>query len=256
MKKNILLGVSCLLAGILVALAASHFYGKSRQPERTAVWRGREVARQNGCFNCHGAEGVKGIPNPGYQYEEVPAWQGQTTMMFLKDSSEIRQYVLNGKPDRKEEKAEGLLHMPSFEGTIKGQDLEDLILYLKAVMQQLPLPGDSMVQKGHAIAQAAGCFGCHGPYGLGGGYNPHSFKGFIPGWDGPAFDELVHDSSELRSWILDGKIKRLEDSRLARHFTSQQTIRMPAYRNYLQGDSLSMVMAYIRYLRGQKKSWQ
>ena len=94
-----------------------------------------------------------------------------------------------------------------------------------------------------------GCFGCHGPGGRGGLSNPRSFKGYIPPWDGKDFREVVANDDELRSWILDGKIKRFESNPLAKYFTDHQIIRMPAYRKVLKDGELESLLAYLKWLR-------
>jgi len=43
-----------------------------KEPTYSAVYRGRLIAFKYGCFNCHGFEGIGGIKNPNYKYEEIP----------------------------------------------------------------------------------------------------------------------------------------------------------------------------------------
>ena len=246
----ILIVIVVILGGVLLVILHH-----ARQAEHTAVWRGREVARRNGCFSCHGPDGLKGIENPGYQFGEVPPWQGETLMMYLKDSSEIRQYVLNGKPDRQKQRPDGLLHMPAYKGRIQGRDLSDLMAYLKVLAGYIPKQ-DSLSNRGIKVAISMGCFGCHGPYGLGGSPNPGSLKGYIPGWDGAAFDELVKDTSELHHWIMDGEIARLKSNPAAQKFLHDQMIQMPSFKDNLQPDDLQALMHYIEQLRAHRDEWE
>ena len=102
------------------------------------------------------------------------------------------------------------------------------------------------------MASRVGCFGCHGPGGRVGKRNPRSFKGYIPPWRGRDFNELVRDDEELRRWILDGKIDRLESNPLARYFTGRQVIQMPAYRDILNDEEVEALITYIHWLQNQE----
>jgi hypothetical protein len=56
-----------------------------RKPRLTPALRGAQLAEELGCFACHGLRGTGGIPNPGSEEEEVPAWDGGTAMMYVKN---------------------------------------------------------------------------------------------------------------------------------------------------------------------------
>jgi hypothetical protein len=77
--------------------------------------------------------------------------------------------------------------------------------------------------------------------------NPRSFKGYVPPWRGADFHELVKNDEELRAWILDGVIPRIESNRIGRWFLTRQVVRMPAYRGVLADSSVDDVMSYIRW---------
>jgi len=218
-------------------------------PEHTRVWKGREVALKYGCFNCHGFEGHGGIKNPGYRYEEVPSWQGETAMMFILNENELKEWILYGKPQRlKNIDHAGIIKMPAYKGIISEKELNELTDYLKAVMGLIEIDDDS-AKTGYEIAKRSGCFGCHGPYGMGGMPNKNSFKGYIPGWDGDDFKDLVRNEDELKEWILNGKIQRLEKNPIARYFTEKQIVKMPAYKNILKDDEINHIISYINWLR-------
>jgi hypothetical protein len=106
------------------------------------------------------------------------------------------------------------------------------------------------VRAGYRAARDLGCFGCHGPGGLIGSKNPRSFKGYIPPWRGPDYHDLVRNDAELKAWILDGKIDRLESNRPATFFTRRQIIKMPAYRGVASDSTLATVMEYVRWVSG------
>jgi mono/diheme cytochrome c family protein len=192
------------------------------------------LAEKLGCFACHGPRGTGGIPNPGSEAQEVPAWDGGTAMMYVKNEQEIREWILYGYPKRLEnEHRHGHetsgnhvyhggenhvqdrnnllpLRMPAFEDIISKKELEDLVAFFKAVAAFDTLP--PRVRAGYQGASRLGCFGCHGPGGQVGSKNPRSFKGYIPPWQGKDFEELVKNTDELRKWILDGKIDRIQSN--------------------------------------------
>jgi mono/diheme cytochrome c family protein len=139
------------------------------------------------------------------------------------------------------------LQMPAFEDVLSTDQVNDLVAYYKAVaLFEQPPP---QAREGRRIAARLGCFSCHGPGGRVGSSNPRSFKGYIPPWQGEDYAELVRSDDELRQWILEGTIDRLENNPLARYFTKRQIIQMPAYRNLLNDEELGAVLAYIRWLQ-------
>ncbi len=238
--------IALFVLGIL-ALATLH---EIRQPDHTAVWRGRQVAQKMGCFSCHGFEGSKGISNPGYKYDRIPSWQGGTAMMFLHKPGDLKSYILYGKPVDKKEKTKGLIKMPGFKDKISNGALSDLMIYLRAVMQTIPID-DEIASAGFDKMSNLGCFGCHGPYGMGGMPNPKSFKRYTPGWDGSDFEDMVENDEELHQWIADGKIDRFDKNRFATYFTSRQIIKMPAYGKILREGEIDTLAHYVKWLRKQ-----
>jgi mono/diheme cytochrome c family protein len=254
-----------LVAAILVVIGgvtlAAGFY--VRTPRLTPELRGLAVATEMGCFACHGPAGTGGVPNPGSEEEDIPAWDGGNAMMYVKNEQEIREWILDGHPSRlapgdggeaghsghdDHDHPDGAfpLSMPAFKDVISDGDLEDLVAYYKAVAAFEDLP--SAAHKGYRIAARLGCYGCHGPGGRVGAKNPASFKGYIPPWRGRDFKELVKNDEELRQWILEGKIDRFESNPLARLFTKRQLIQMPAYRDIMSDDELESLVAYVHWL--------
>ncbi|MFN3135654.1 MAG: c-type cytochrome, partial [Candidatus Kryptonium sp.] len=184
MKRSIWLFIILAIVSILII-----FWFIITHPNHTPVWKGREVALKYGCFNCHGFEGQGGIQNPGYRYHEIPSWQGGTVMMFILSEDELKEWILHGKPKRLQNTEHGgIIKMPAYENIISERELNYLISYLNAVMELIEINDDS-AKIGYEIAKKSGCFGCHGPYGMGGMPNKSSFKGYIPGWDGKDFKD-------------------------------------------------------------------
>ena len=84
--------------------------------------------------------------------------------------------------------------------------------------------------------------------GAGGQQNPGSFKGYIPGFWGADFEELVQSDEELEEWIEDGKIDRIAEHPIGKHFFEGQSVKMPAYEDYVQPADIKALAAYVRWL--------
>jgi mono/diheme cytochrome c family protein len=298
---------------MLGSLAAWGFFNYVRAPKLTPELRGYELAEALGCHGCHGPRGTGGVPNPSSDDAEVPAWDGGTAMMFVEEESEIREWILDGRPWRlalrdslearallneRETEHRALLdsllaagdsagaeaiarkakidadellsrrlpssqssaaprlpvRMPAYRGVVNEAQLADLVAYYKVVADYDPMPEEA--RAGYRAAHDLGCFGCHGPGGLIGTKNPRSFKGYIPPWRGADYRDLVRNDAELKEWILDGHIDRLEQNRAARFFTRRQILKMPAYRDAASDSTLSAVMEYVKWVSGNAETRQ
>lgn len=225
------------------------FFSEGSTPETL----GLETARAKGCFQCHGVFGEGGVPNPGN--DDVPSWQGFTFMMSMESEEELREWILDGAPARQRESLAYkrgqefmTLRMPAYRGRLTKKELDQLISLYHAVSGTIR-PDDERAKMGLRIAGEKGCFACHGPGGRFDMKNPGSLTGLIPAWNGPNFAHLVKNDEELRSWILDGSISRLERNPIASRFLKRQVLRMPAYREHLSEDELEAIMAYIHWLQ-------
>ena len=251
---------AAVVAGGIVLIAAGTIgaLGAARTPRLTPVMRGARAADRLGCFACHGPRGTGGVPNPGSDGQEVPAWDGGTAMMYVEEAGEIAEWILFGRPQRLSDQvsalsdsagADGLpVRMRAYRELVSVGELADLVAYFKAVAAY-DKPPSGRALDGYAVARRSGCFGCHGPGGLVGSTNPRSLKGYIPPWRGADYGELVRSDEELTQWINEGKIDRFEKSRLASHFTRRQVIQMPAYGRVLTEDELESLFVYIRWLQ-------
>ena len=257
MRTRIWLAAFVISAGILVYPAVRRLV---LSVEVTPAERGYQVALRAGCFNCHGPEGGGGVKNPGSDDGEVPGFSSGTPMMWVKSEEEIRQYILDGAPARKladpqyRAKMDAqLLAMPAYRGHMSTRAMADLMVYFRAV-SGLVTPPDEVAAQGQDLAYRLGCFRCHGPMGAGSSENPGSFKGYIPGWWGNDFRDLVRSDDELRDWILDGEVARLRDNPIARYFISHQRVYMPAYRHFITDQQLHALMHYVRWVNDGE--WQ
>jgi len=260
-----LLGIGALLvlaAATLPWTVPAYWSVRSSNPVRRGVQRAGEL----GCFSCHGPYGTEGIPDPGTPDHDVPSWDGGVWMMYVENDREIRDFILNGSSPEDHGSAghdHGTpeIEMPAYENVLSGTDLEDLVAGFKVLSRMSLPPADSTARRGYDVAQKWRCFSCHGPAGSGGLSNPGSFTGFIPGWYGAGFDDLVRDRQEFDDWILEGSIPRLADHPIASFFIRRQRVSMPAYRDFSPNE-LEDLWAYARWLgetgggsQGTGRSW-
>jgi mono/diheme cytochrome c family protein len=242
-----------LALSVMVAMGMGTALWWMRQPETTSAMRGRQLADKLGCFGCHGPEGKGGIADPTSPAGEVPDWSYATTKMFVSSPQDIREWILYGAPRREtarkyHDEHRPLVPMPAYEHYVSDAELDDLVAYFLAVSGwRAEIPDDAY--EGRKIATRLGCFGCHGPSGMGGVRNPGSLKGHIPPWDGDEFEELVRNEQELREWILEGRIERLSRNPAARYFLDRQKTPMPAYHDYISDAELDLLVGYIQWLR-------
>lgn len=239
-----------LLIVLAIVVVSIVFQTMFRTAEETAFTKGKQIAVENGCFHCHGPAGLEGIPNPNSKEENVPSWQGGSAMMYIFDDDDIEEWVMDGHLKEKVGDTAALIRMPAFRNILSKEEFTNLQLYLEAIMEIIPIE-DTVAERGYEIASKVGCFGCHGPYGLGGGNNPNAFKSYIPGWEGDDYALLVENEDELEEWIKEGKIERIEQNAIAQFFTKDQVIKMPAYKNILSKDETNSIITYIQWLRKQ-----
>jgi mono/diheme cytochrome c family protein len=253
-----------LLAALLLVESAYLAYPWASdlvfQREESDAARGRRLAGELGCFNCHGPGGRGGVPNPGSKWDSVPSFHEGTPMMFVANDADIRAYILDGAPGAKRQResyqkeiAAQAIRMPAYRGWIAERDVDALVAYVRAASELLAPEGEEVLRGGE-IARTSGCFGCHGAMGSGGLSNPGSFKGYIPGFQERDFEELVRSDEELRAWIAKGAIPRLRDDPFASFFLERQRIQMPAYEKFLSEADINAVAAYVRWLA--QGSWR
>lgn len=223
-------------------------------PYASDIDQGRALAQGFGCFTCHGPGGRGGVPNPGSKGGEVPSFHEGTLMMYAHDDQDLREYILDGAPAKKLARPEYVaemqaqaIRMPAYRAVVSSRQVDLLVAYLRAASDLLG-PADEPAARGAELALENGCFACHGELGGGGLPNPGSLKGYIPGFGGPDFDELVQNDDELRGWIADGGIPRLLDDPAARFFIDRQRIQMPAFKAHLSPADIDALVAYVRWV--------
>jgi len=175
-------------------------------------------------------------------------------MMYVASDDDIREFIRDGVSRARAdsaaanaERASMAVHMPAYGDVVDERDVEDLVAAFQVLSGRArPAPG-TPERRGADVAAEHGCPSCHGPAGSGGLPNPGSFAGFIPGWYGPDFDELVRGRDEFDAWIRSGTSARLRDDRVAAWFLDRQKIAMPAYPG-LSDEDLDALWAYAGWL--------
>ena len=227
-----------------------------QRQESNAVLRGAAVASAAGCFSCHGPQGTRGLPDPG-SGQTVPTWDGGVPMMYVSGEEEVREYILDGISQRRAvsvsaaaEREKAAIRMPAYREVLRREEVEDLVRYFTAVSDLVPID-DPQAARGRSLVRQHRCEACHGTAGSGGVLNPRSLKGYIPGWLGKDYTDLVQSDAELHQWILEGGIERLSRARVARFFLTRQRLQMPGYRAALAPGDVDAIGAYIRWLRSK-----
>jgi len=243
---------SVILLFVAGAAALAGAYWAERRPPPEV--QGARLAQRLGCFACHDPRGGAGTPNPGAAEGRVPGWGGGNAMMYILAPDDFDAWVLDGAPRRlldspayQRKRAAQALQMPAYRGRLSTGQLSDLRRLFAAVAGlTAPEAGDAL--RGYDVAEAKGCFGCHGPAGLGGVNNPGSFAGYIPGWRGRGHAALVKDRAELREWIHEGVSQRAARHPVIGFFLRRQQLQMPSFGDHLTADELSAIIAYIEWL--------
>ena len=245
MHRRVTWTLSLVLVLLLVALAApwmvrTYWAARTSNPVR----RGLRTAGKLGCFSCHGELGQRGLPDPRVAKLNVPSWNSLAQARSPRTDSDIRDTISKGSYPPYENPA---IEMPAYEELLNGSDLDDLVATFKVLSGRNVPAAASGERRGLDLAFEWRCFQCHGFAGSGGLANPGSFSGFVPGWYGADFDDLVRNRREFDEWILEGSLSRLDDHVIASYFTRRQRVSMPAYGEMSQSD-LDDLWAYVVWL--------
>jgi mono/diheme cytochrome c family protein len=224
--------------------------------DETPAARGERLAAQMGCFACHGAGGTGGVQNTNARFSPVPGFRGARGLQLSRTLDDVHTFVADGapawrrgEPGYEAEVRWAALRMPAYREVLGPGEIDDLAQYiwLGAVGEQI-VPTEPRARRGAALAQEQGCFNCHGELGAGGRANPGSLKGYIPGFWGADFEELVRDDHELRQWLEAGEIERIAQHPIGKRFFRRQRVVMPPFGQYLSADDLDALVAYVRWL--------
>jgi mono/diheme cytochrome c family protein len=112
------------------------------------------------------------------------------------------------------------------------------LVYLRARAGWQRAAADTAIERGRAVAEAMGCFGCHGPGGAAPIANPGARYGEVPAWTGGTWMLWNRDEADVRAWIRDGHPPGRAPDREA-------LIPMPAYDAHLSAVQLDDLVAYV-----------
>jgi len=266
-----------ILAVVLLALLALGLGGTillqvEKQPEYSPVSRGAKLIDTAGCLACHGRgdgekrfnlrlRGDKWAPknNPTF-------WDGEITKM-----DRLVEWIANGVVADEVEKHKKLfIQMPAYKDRLKPDEIEAIAAWILAEGLKItqgtgptakpatlptgsPLSPDQLLVSGDRLSRRSGCYQCHGELGQGGGPNPGSFKGYIPGFFGQDFLELTAngDRAEILHWIDHGRGLAIETGltgKFAKRYFDGQATPMPAYRDQLTAPEKELLVDYILQL--------
>jgi len=249
-----------ILAVALLAAAPFALRSLLWRWEENPILRGREVAREAGCFTCHQPWAGVEIPNPGSRWGTVPRFGAGNAFMYAPERQGIEEFVRFGAPRSwlddpavRERLESQHLRMPAYGDLLSDAEIADVVDYLVAV-EGVERAGGEEAAAGRQLAREHGCLSCHGFEGAGGLPNPRSLGGFIPGFLGRNFADLVQDREEFREWVMDGTSSRLAKNPVVRFFWDRQQISMPAYRGDLTDDEVDQLWAWVEALRAAPAS--
>ena len=220
------------------------------QWEQNPLLRGRELAREAGCLGCHFPYRGQEIPNPGSRWNVVPRFEGGNAMMYVDSTQKIEQFIRFGAPQAWLEDpgasarlAKQHIRMPAYDERLSNAQIEALVLWA-SVVEGVEVAGDETADRGRQLAREHGCISCHGLEGAGGLPNPRSLGGFIPGFLGDNFPDLVESRVEFDEWVKTGGLERLERNPLVRRAWRRQALSMPTYAD-LSDDDLDDLWTWI-----------
>lgn len=110
------------------------------RPDDARAEQGRLLARQYGCFNCHGPQGRGAPANPGSRKGYIPPWDGPDFLDLVRDDVELREWILDGQPRRLGESVAARhfrerqpVKMPAYRQHIPGPEVDLLVVYIRWV---------------------------------------------------------------------------------------------------------------------------
>ncbi len=98
---------------------------------------GYAVARDTGCFGCHGPGGLVGAKNPRSFKGYIPPWRGADFHDLVRNDDELRAWIQDGYIARIVENRVGLwfqsrqmLKMPAYREVLADSSVDDVISYI------------------------------------------------------------------------------------------------------------------------------
>lgn len=105
-------------------------------------------------------------------------------------------------------------------------------------------PNLTSVERGRRLAEANGCFGCHGPEGSRGAANPGRTDGSVPSFEG-ALMMFAENRDEVREWIRDGGTAARRKSQTWKAERKKGALRMPAFGRRLNSREIEDLVSFV-----------
>ncbi len=107
-------------------------------------------------------------------------------------------------------------------------------------------------EQGRRLAEREGCFGCHGPNGTRGAFNPDRLDEKVPTFTGDLM-MFASDEQEIREWIADGAPARRAASKTFQEQKAKGVLKMPAFKDRLSDEQIDQLVAFVSAMNGMKK---
>ena len=111
-------------------------------------------------------------------------------------------------------------------------------------------PNLTPVERGRRLAEANGCFGCHGPEGSRGAANPGRSDKTVPSFEG-ALMMYAENKDEVREWIRDGGTAARRQSETWKAERKQGALRMPAFGKRLNPREIEDLVSFVMAASGE-----
>lgn len=105
-------------------------------------------------------------------------------------------------------------------------------------------PKLTAVERGRRLAEANGCFGCHGPEGTRGTANAGRDDGTVPSYG--SLMMYASNPEEVRQWIATGTTLKRMKSETWREERERGALKMPAYGGRLSKSEIDDLVAFVR----------
>src|SRR6266536_3415786 len=102
---------------------------KSQVADLVAYVRAGLPRVRYGCINCHGPNGLGGVPNPQSPDKSIPPLAGQDFRKEFNTDAKIVAFIRSGSVIGKQP----IVSMPHWGGIIPARDLDALVAYLKTL---------------------------------------------------------------------------------------------------------------------------
>ena len=122
--------IADLVAYVRAGLPRVHFADPVPVPrDQGAAVAGSALYVRYGCINCHGPNGLGGVPNPQSPDKSIPPLAGQDFRKEFNTDAKIIAFIRSGSVIGKQP----IASMPHWGGIIQDRDLKALVAYLKTL---------------------------------------------------------------------------------------------------------------------------